>query len=290
VIGVDWGISSMRAYRLRGGRVAERRERASGILSVTDDHFAETLRDCVGDWLSDGEDRVLLSGMVGSRQGWMESRTVPCPAGITDLAGALTTVPFDGAVVRLVPGVATTDADDIPEFMRGEETQIMGAAVDTGIACLPGSHSKWATVSGGRIIAFTTHMTGEAFAAIRDHTILSRQTRDRGAHPCDEVFDAGVARSAEAGGLLHHLFGVRSLGLAGLMADPEAELYLSGLMIGHEVRAALRPGSTVSVIGAPALSALYARAIAACGGTAQPVGADAAAAGLGMIGAQAAWS
>ena len=290
MIGVDWGISSMRAYRLRDGRVSERRERPAGILTVSDGRFAEMLRGCVGDWLSDGEDRVLLSGMIGSRQGWSESRTVACPAGIADLAGALITVPFDGATVRIVPGVATADADDIPEFMRGEETQIVGAEIGTGVACLPGSHSKWASVVNGRIVAFATYMTGEAFAAIRDHTILSRQTRDRDARPCDDVFDAGVARSAEPGGLLHHLFGVRSLGLAGLMADTEAGLYLSGLMIGHEVRAALQPGSTVSVIGAPALSALYVRAIAACGGSARVADPAAAARGLGMIGERAAWS
>lgn len=290
MIGVDWGISSMRAYRLRGGRVSERREQPAGILTVSDGQFAEMLRECVGEWLSDGENRVLLSGMIGSRQGWRESRTVECPAGVADLAGAVTAVPFDGATVRIVPGVAAADADGIPEFMRGEETQIIGAEIGTGVACLPGSHSKWATMVDGRIVAFATYMTGEAFAAIRDYTILSRQTRDRDARPCDDVFDAGVARSADPGGLLHHLFGVRSLGLADLMADAEAGLYLSGLMIGHEVRAALRPGSTVSVIGAPALSALYVRAIVACGGSARLADPDAAARGLGMIGERAAWN
>jgi 2-dehydro-3-deoxygalactonokinase len=90
--------------------------------------------------------------------------------------------------------------------------------------------------------------------------------------------------------LLHHLFGVRSLGLANLMEDAEAGQYLSGLMIGHEVRAALRPGATVSVIGSPALSALYVRAIAACGGTARLADPDVAAHGLGMIAERAAWT
>src|ERR1700721_2666008 len=104
MIGVDWGISSMRAYRLQDGRVSDRRERPAGILAVSDGRFAEMLRESVGDGMSDGEDRVLLSGMIGSRQGWSESRTITCPAGIADLASALTTVPFDGAAVRVVPG------------------------------------------------------------------------------------------------------------------------------------------------------------------------------------------
>ena len=295
MIGVDWGISSVRAYRLCDGRVTDRREQAAGILAVSDGRFAEMLGELVAPWLSDGEERVLLSGMIGSRQGWKESGTVPCPAGITDLARALTPVPFAGAAVRIVPGVASADEAGTPEFMRGEETQIVGAAIGTGVACLPGSHSKWATVRDGCITGFTTYLTGEAFAAIRDHTILARQIHAgdpsaRDARPCDAVFDAGVARSAEPGGLLHHLFGVRSLGLAALMAEDEAGLYLSGLMIGHEVRAALARDATVWVIGSPALSALYARAITACGGTARLADADAAAQGLGMIAGQATWN
>jgi 2-dehydro-3-deoxygalactonokinase len=295
MIGVDWGISSLRAYRLRDGRIVARREQGAGILNVSGGRFAETLRAVVGEWLSDGEDRVLLSGMIGSRQGWKESGTVACPTGITDLADALTAVPFGDAAVRIVPGVTGADDAGIPEIMRGEETQIIGAAIETGVACLPGSHSKWASVAAGRITGFSTYLSGEAFAAIRDHTILARQIRANDTHrsdapPCDAVFDAGVARSAEPGGLLHHLFGVRSLGLAGLMADEEAGLYLSGLVIGHEVRAALSPGETVWVIGSPSLSALYARAITACGGTARLADADAAALGLGLIAGRATWS
>lgn len=298
MIGVDWGISSVRAYRLRDGQVIGRRERSAGILAVQDGRFAEMLRDLTGPWLSEGEDRVLLSGMIGSRQGWKESGTVACPAGLSEIAGALTAVPFDGAAVRIVPGVTTFDEAGTPEFMRGEETQIIGAAIGTGVACLPGSHSKWAGVVDGRIVAFTTYLTGEAFAALRDHTILSRQiageidgaAAGRQGEPCDAVFDAGVARSAEPGGFLHHLFGVRSLGLAGLMEDHEAALYLSGLTIGHEVRAALRQGESVVVIGSPSLAALYARAITECGGTARVAGADAAAAGLASIADRAAWN
>jgi 2-dehydro-3-deoxygalactonokinase len=295
MIGVDWGISSLRAYRLHDGRIIARREQGAGILTASGGQFAEMLREVVGEWLSDGEDRVLLSGMIGSRQGWKESGTVACPAGITDIADALTAVPFGEAAVRLVPGVTGADDAGIPEIMRGEETQIIGARIETGVACLPGSHSKWASVAGGRIVGFRTYLSGEAFAAIRDHTILARQirandTHPRDAPPCDAVFDAGVSRSAEPGGLLHHLFGVRSLGLAGLMADEEAGVYLSGLVIGHEVRAALSPGETVWVIGSPSLSALYARAITACGGTARLADADAAALGLGMIAGRATWS
>ena len=167
-----------------------------------------------------------------------------------------------------------------------------------GIACLPGTHSKWVRVEGGRIVGFTTHMTGEAFAALRGHTILGRMMRDG---PTDGApFEAGLARSAEPGGLLHHLFGVRALGLANRLEEADAPAYLSGILIGHEVRAALaRPCNTsapaardtvVQVIGTPELTALYARAIAACGGYAERHDGEAAARGLALIAEHAQWT
>ena len=48
--------------------------------------FAETLREEIGPWLAAGEEHVLLSGMIGSRQGWVEAPYLPCPAGLDELA------------------------------------------------------------------------------------------------------------------------------------------------------------------------------------------------------------
>jgi 2-dehydro-3-deoxygalactonokinase len=288
MIGVDWGISSVRAYRLQEHHVLERREEPKGILTVRDGRFDEALRALVSPWLADGEDHVLLSGMIGSRNGWREAGTISCPAGITAIAKSLTNVPFEGAQVFLVPGVADADAAGTPEFMRGEETQIIGADIGTGVACLPGSHSKWARVVRGKITEFATYVTGEAFAAFRDQTILARQMRGRAVG--DDAFDAGVARSADAGGLLHHLFGVRSMGLANRLKDADAASYLSGIMIGHEVRDALRSADTVCVIGSATLSSRYARAITACGGASRMGDTDSAARGLAMIGDRVTWT
>ena len=288
MIGVDWGTSSFRAVRLQGRMVVDRRDLPLGILHVPPGGFADALRGAVAPWLADGEACVLVSGMAGSRQGWQEAPYLPCPADAAGLAAALAPVPFDGARVLLVPGLSVPD--DPPEVMRGEETQIVGALPAIGrdgLACLPGSHSKWARISGGGITGFTTHLTGEAFAALRDHTILSRMVQP-GAAPDPDSFDQGVARSAQPGGLLHHLFGVRTLGLFDRLPSPES--YLSGVLIGHEVRAAAPAGQTTHLIGEAMLCALYARAIAHCGGSAVIVTEDAAAAGLALIGERAAWT
>ena len=294
MMGGDWGTTSSGAFRTgRDGAVRDRRSGPRGILAVPDGRFAETLREEIGPWLAAGEDQVLLSGMIGSRQGWKEAPYVACPAGAAELAAGLVDIPFDWAKVKLVPGLSGTDESGIAEVMRGEETEVIGVLADFpagGIACLPGTHSKWARVEDGRIVRFTTHMTGETYATLRGHTILGRMMRD--GPPDGAAFDAGVRRSAEPGGLLHHVFGVRAETLAGRLSDGDAGAYLSGILIGHEVRAALAstPGAVVHLIGAPDLTALYARAITACGAFAERHNGEAAARGLALIGAVATWN
>jgi 2-dehydro-3-deoxygalactonokinase len=236
---------------------------------------------------------VLLSGMIGSRQGWKEAPYLACPAGAPDVAAGLVEIEFDWGQVKLVPGLSAADEAGVAEVMRGEETQVLGvlgAMGGSGLACLPGTHSKWVRVEDGRIIGFTTHMTGETFGALRGHTILGRMMREG---PADGVpFDAGVRRSGDSGGLLHHIFGARSLVLAGQLSETDAAAYLSGILIGHEVGAALarRTGEVVHVIGAPELTMLYARAISAHGGYPERHDGEAAARGLALIGGHAAWN
>jgi len=298
MIGVDWGTSSTRAYRLATpgepavGAVLERREAPAGILHIPPGGFAAALREVVGDWIAAGERRVLLAGMVGSRQGWLEAPYLACPAGLEEIAGALVPVPFVDAEVRLVPGLRAEDGTGVPEVMRGEEVQVLGVLGTGGtvdpLVCLPGSHAKWVHVEGGQVVGFKTSMTGEAYAALRRHTILGRMMEGDAAP--SPAFDAGVARAAYPGGLLHHLFGARTLALFGRLSPADGASYLSGLLIGHEVTASLpEGGGRVHLVGAGPLMALYARAIALRGGMASLGDADAAARGLALIGERASW-
>jgi 2-dehydro-3-deoxygalactonokinase len=274
----------------------ERRAAPRGILAVEGGRFEEELRRQVGDWIAAGERRVLMSGMIGSRQGWREVPYIACPAGLPEIAAGLAKIACQGMDVRAVPGLAGADAAGTPEVMRGEETQILGVLAEfagEALACLPGSHSKWARVDRGRILGFETYFSGEAFSAFRAHTILGRLMRDA---PTDlAAFDRGVARAGEPGHLLHHLFGVRALGLFGRLGEEESASYLSGLLIGHEVRAAVPPGcpangAEVHLIGAAALSSLYARALAAAGARPTVHDEDAAERGLARLGKEAGWS
>jgi 2-dehydro-3-deoxygalactonokinase len=295
MIGVDWGTSSCRAYRLApDGRVLDKTSSPTGIMFVEGGRFADVLRRAILPWVNAGERQVLLSGMIGSRQGWVEAPYLPCPAGAADLAGATIPVPFEGAEVRIVPGVTALEGG-VPEVMRGEETQIIGALAefaDGGVACMPGSHSKWVQVERGRITGFSTFMTGEAFAAFSGHTILGRMMKaDAPADP--EALRRGLARSADAGGLLRHLFGVRTLGLFGRLSEAAAASYLSGLLLGHEVRAALaavQETGPLVLIGDPKLCALYADAIDVCGGQARIARGEAAPVGLSRIAGEVKWA
>jgi 2-dehydro-3-deoxygalactonokinase len=292
MIAVDWGTTSFRAFRIDAqGEVIDRVDRPLGILRVEPGQFDRSLRATIAPWLAAGEDRILLSGMVGSRQGWLEAAYLPCPADPASLAAALLAVPFDAATVRIVPGLSDADESGTPEVMRGEETQIAGVLDqlgDAALVCLPGSHSKWARVEHGRIVSFRTYLSGEAFAAIRAGTILGRMMPDAPHHPA--AFARGAARAAEPGHLLHHLFGVRTLGLTGELEERASASYLSGLLIGHEVRAALGDARTVHLIGSHALTALYAAVIESAGATAHILAEDAAASGLARIGRSASWT
>lgn len=288
MIGIDWGTSSLRAWRFdAGGRIAARRESQGGILAVAPGGFPEALRAAVGDWLAVGERRVLMCGMVGSRQGWAEAPYLPCPAGLDGLAAAALRLPFDGADIRILPGLSCRDRHGVPEVMRGEETQLLGLAAALGDAeatvCLPGSHSKWARMAGGQVLGFATHFTGEAFAALSGHTILARMM-DMAAPHQPGAFARGVARAQQGGGLLHHLFGLRAAALFGEIAEAEAASFLSGLLIGHEVAAALEEGVAppVILVGSEALTDRYAAALDVFGVPRRAAAPDAAARGLAL--------
>lgn len=283
MIAIDWGTTSFRAYRLDAhGYVTDTRTAQAGILSVGDGAFAKVLEQHAGDWIDAGETRIVMSGMIGSRQGWLEVPYVPCPAGLDEIAAGMRKVPWDRATVWIAPGVACRDETGVPDVMRGEETQVLGCLDQLGAGahtvCLPGTHSKWVSVEHGCITRFATYMTGETFALFRSHSILGRMMK--GEATDTDAFTEGVRRCADAGGLLHHLFGVRSRGLFGELPDAAAASYLSGLLVGHEIRAARGNARTVHLLCTPQLAAVYARALSTLGMQSGTLATDAVTSGL----------
>ncbi|KHL59443.1 2-dehydro-3-deoxygalactonokinase [Xanthomonas cannabis] len=282
MIAVDWGTSSLRAYLLDAtGAVLEQRRGSDGILACQG-RFAEVLTRLIADW----NGPLLLSGMIGSRNGWVEQPYLPCPAGTTALAQAMRSEDdlLPGRTLWFVPGVSTGEHDGVPDVMRGEETQLVGliAALGGGehVACLPGTHSKWARIANGQLTGFATVMTGELYAVLRQHSILGKLMDDDHAELDAAAFLQGVDRSADSGGLSHHLFGTRTLGLFERLSSAALPSYLSGLLIGHELREHRGDHAIVHLVGSPALAQRYALALQHLGVQSQLHPEDLAAAGL----------
>lgn len=261
-LAVDWGTTNRRVYVIEDGRVLASTRDARGVTAIAPGGFeaeVAALRTAHGDL------PILLAGMIGSNIGWHAAPYVPCPAGLDALAGALLWV---DAQTAIVPGVSVRTADRA-DVMRGEEVQLLGAAAaglvpPDALLCQPGTHCKWAKLAGGRILDFTTAMTGELFALLRAHGLLAAQLG--GDALPGAAFDAGVAEGRNRD-LAASLFGIRAAKLLGVRDDADAAAYASGLLIGADVAARLAgsDAATVHILADPALGALYTAAIEAHG-------------------------
>lgn len=286
LIAIDWGTSSLRGARLSdSGQVIESREFQRGILTVAPGQFEAVFNEHFGDWMQAPDALCLISGMAGSRQGWQEAPYCPCPAGFAELGQHL--LWLQPHRMALVPGLSCTAADPThtPDVMRGEEVQIFGALQlagrDSATLVLPGTHSKWAQVQAGRVLRFQTFMTGEVFALMGQHSILGKTMDLSG--PFDEAaFVQGLQQSQQPGGVLHHLFSVRTLGLFERLNAAALPSYLSGLLIGEELRHQHLTADTgpVIVIGSNTLTQRYSLALHHLKIVSQSRGAEATWAGL----------
>jgi len=286
LMAVDWGTSSLRAALVSGdGIVQAQRAVDRGILTVEPGGHAAVLREHFGDWWSLPGVRCLISGMAGSRQGWMEAPYCTCPSGLDELAASLAWV--EPGRVAIVPGMRC-ERDGVPDVMRGEETQVLGASallgIDSAWMVLPGTHSKWVQVHAGQVVGFATWMTGEFYGMLREHSILARML-PTGEETFDgPAFDAGVALALRGCSLMQSAFGARTLALLDRLAPSERLSHLSGVVIGEELRC--RPagaGARVVLVGSEALTMRYERALKHCGVYSLRVGEQAAWYGLHVL-------
>jgi 2-dehydro-3-deoxygalactonokinase len=286
MIAVDWGTTHLRAWRLGAdGAILERRARPEGIMAVAQGAFAAVLENLVGSWLGEGAGPIFMCGMVGSRQGWSEVPYVRCPASLQDVVAGMREVRWAGdRMAYICPGLVCEDAQGVPDVLRGEECKAFGAmqGLPAGLVDLrfPGTHSKNVRVRDGVVEGFTTHMTGEIFALLQSHSILGRMFE--GGSLDVESFEQGVKRSSQPGGLLHHLFGVRTRALLAELPAHALAGYLSGILIGHEIHAS-PPAPQTFVIAEAQLGGWYARGLALAGSEAVLVDSDIAASGLFRI-------
>jgi len=267
LLGIDWGTSNRRAYVLdpQGGLVRQHQDDV-GILQVHEG-FEQSLKALMEALELESAD-VIMSGMVGSRSGWKEVPYLSTEHPLSRLGDALMPVETNipGTRVRIVPGYRYIDPHGLPDVMRGEETQVLGAlesGATGGWFLLPGTHSKWAHADSGRMSEFMTFMTGELYALMSQHGTLAKVISSQ--EPVQEAFAAGL-RAARQGGFTHTAFCCRAMVVTDMMPGGHAASYLSGLLIGTELfeivkKAGEAMSAPVQVIGSVALSARYLSAL-----------------------------
>jgi 2-dehydro-3-deoxygalactonokinase len=292
LIGIDWGTSSLRAFLIGAqGEVLDSVATGEGIMQIPDRNFDAVFDRLVGSFPSNAGLPVVVSGMITSRNGWVETPYVKMPTGPEHLAQSLVRHQSQsGALIHFVTG-ATTEHISGPDVMRGEETQIIGSAalgLSDGIFVMPGTHSKWVHVALGKIQDFATYMTGEVFASLKDHTILGTLMKMSDFDLSAFQKGVGAAQDRRAN-LLHDLFHVRTLPLMGKLKETETADFLSGLLIGTEIVAALKKNEAkrVTIVGRNDLTDRYEIALQAVGISCQRAPDDIAAKGHFLI-AQAA--
>jgi len=312
LLALDWGSTTFRAWLLDGtGAVLDAVRTADGALTISERAdsalvraaaFEETFARLCRPWLDEHPGiPVLCAGMAGSNHGWAEAGYLDVPADLGSLAENQTVVPAGDSVVHIVPGLRATGAD--PDVIRGEEVQLAGALATAanrpGTVVLPGTHSKWVRLVGTRVTGFTTAMTGELYGLLMRDSILARLATGAAGPGTSEAFVRGLETEEARGderGLPALLFTARPLVLAGRLDASEVADYVSGLLIGAEVRHALRAaaaGATPAGVGsAPGVVALcgppetahrYRVALERGGASVRMVGEDVAARGLWRV-------
>ena len=295
-VAVDWGTSNVRAWGMAadGSRsFSSQSDRGMGKISRAD--YPAVLAELIGDNAAPGTDTVIC-GMAGARQGWLEAPYLDTPADLTRLATGAVRPEGTAFAARIVPGICQR-APGHEDVMRGEETQLLGLLAlqpgFEGTAILPGTHSKWVEIRDGRIVRFSTAMTGELYEVLSQHSVL-RHSFSAGNIEGPEIED-GIAEGMRAGlespALATSLvFRTRA---AALLAGKGADWcsgYLSGLLVGVEIggHRDWLGGGTIPLIGSARFGRLYGAALRLIGVEGTPIDAsDATLAGLVAARAQA---
>jgi 2-dehydro-3-deoxygalactonokinase len=283
-IAVDWGTSNVRVWGIdAAGGIAFSAESDRGMGKISRPDYPGVLTSLLEPHGGVPED-VLVCGMAGARQGWKEAPYIETPADLSRLIDGAVSPP--GATARILPGVCQRQPEDV---MRGEETQLLGLialrGAYSGPVVMPGTHSKWVRLEGGRIIEFGTAMTGELYDILGTHSVLRHSFGGERMGPATED---GIATGLDAGLedptlLTSLLFRTRAASLLSGKGPDWCSGYLSGLLVGAEIggRRDWLGDTAVPLLGSARLCRLYAAGLARIGAKSETIDAtDATLAGL----------
>ena len=236
--------------------------------------------------------------MAGSSIGWQSVAAIHCPASPHVIAQSVVRIAEHN--VYIVPGLSCRNVLNAPDFMRGEETQLLGAlqlhaSLRQGrhLLCLPGTHTKWVMLSEGKVEHFMTVPAGEVFALLCKHSVLVSDDPSSMALPStmNTAFMQGVDAiiNVPHASVLARVFECRSRRLSGELTAADAPSFLSGLLIATDIKDALtlcpaQHDDHVVLVGTDSLCALYTRALSAMNRSAITLSGDATVrAGLACI-------
>jgi 2-dehydro-3-deoxygalactonokinase len=276
VAAVDWGTSSFRLWLLdaAGGVLTERRS-GEGMLTAGAEGFGPILEKHLAAAGAPENLPVIVCGMAGARQGWIEAPYVTLPADLDGILAGAVPVPGQAREIRILPGLAQHSAE-APDVMRGEETQLAGVlplfSSGRHLICMPGTHSKWVEAADGVITGFGTWLTGELFSVLSKQSIL-RHSLGENAAPALPDTRAFVAACTEAlvhgGDIGPSLFRIRAAVLLQDLQPADAAARLSGMLIGAEIASARRlfdaPSDKIILVASGPLGSLYAAALKLAG-------------------------
>ena len=297
-VAVDWGTSSFRLWLVdRAGNVLGERRSHEGMMAAGKLGFATVLQSHLEAVDAAPGLPVIVCGMAGARQGWVEAGYVDTPARLASIPEHAVPVPGQDRDIRILPGIAQRDPK-APDVMRGEETQLLGAlgvdGADDAVVCMPGTHSKWVRANGGTVERFATFMTGELFDVVSRETILSHAvTGADEAEDIDAFRSAVIAAFEKPAFAANLLFQVRSGQLLYGGKPSAAREKISGTLIGLELAAGLAaevPSTGITLVASGRLQMLYQMAFDTVSVPVRSIGAeDAVRRGLSMA-AKSFWS
>ena len=282
LLGIDWGTSNRRAYLVDASGACLRRHADDQGMLACAGRFPQALAALLAEMGIDDATPVVISGMAGSAQGWQEAPYLDGAVALADLGSHL--VPVQGAgragPTAIVPGYCMRGP--LLDVMRGEETQLLGVLLlrqPDGWVVLPGTHSKWVLLEAGRIVRWSTFMTGELFSALAAGGTLAPLINHANA-PDDGVgFEAGLALARARLPLSQALFSIRARVVTGLLEPALARSCVSGLLIGVEFDACAEQGAgaaPLALLGSSQLCQRYGEAARYFGRTVTMLDPDAA--------------
>ena len=261
---VDWGTSNFRAVLIdKKFSVVDSISTTDGMLSLKKEEFHPFLTKTLRAWIDEDINiKIYMSGMVGSINGWLETKYLTCSVSLSDLSNNLVKIPNIKEHIYIVPGVKI-QKDGLIDLMRGEEIQIFGAMkklnLKDAVFILPGTHSKWVKLKDEKIVDFKTNMTGEVFSVMSTNTILAKSIGSKVFN--EKAFERGIELSLKNEGILNHMFQARSQ--ANNIGENGIYSFLSAIVIGSEIKQmySLFSPKSVVIVGTSALNDLYTKVL-----------------------------